>query len=58
LVLHATQQLVLALLQLRFQQQLHLLLQFFLRLLSLQVLFSQLLSLQLSSLALLRHLLR
>jgi hypothetical protein len=58
LALHATQQLVLALIQLQFQQQLHLLLQFSLRLLSLQVLFSQLLFSQPSSLASLHHHLR
>jgi hypothetical protein len=58
LVLRATQQLVLALLQLQFQQQHHLLFQFSLLLLSLQVLFSQLLSLLPSSPALLRHHLR
>jgi hypothetical protein len=58
LALHATQQLVPALIQLQFQQQLHLLLQFSLRLLSLQVLFSQPLFSQPSSLASLHHLLR
>jgi hypothetical protein len=58
LALHATQQLVPALIQLQFLQQLHLLLQFSLRLLSLQVLFSQLPFSQPSSLASLHHHLR
>jgi hypothetical protein len=58
LVLHATQQLVLALIQLQFLQQLHLLLQFSLLLLSLQVPSLQLLFSQLFLLALLRHHLR
>jgi hypothetical protein len=55
LVLHVTQQLVLALLQLQFQQQHHLLIQFSLLLLSLRELFLLPLSLQPSSPALRRH---
>jgi hypothetical protein len=55
LVLHATQQLVQALIQLQFQQQHHLLIQFSLLLLSLQALSSQLLSSQPFLQALRRH---
>jgi hypothetical protein len=55
LVLHATQQLVQALIQLQFQQQHHLLIQFSLLLPSVQALFSQLLSSQPFLQALRRH---
>jgi hypothetical protein len=55
LVLHATQQLVQALIQLQFQQQHHLLIQFSLLLLSLQALSSQPLSSQPFLQALRRH---
>jgi hypothetical protein len=55
LVLHATQQLVQALMQLQFQQQHHLLIQFSLLLLSSQALFSQALFSQPFLQALRRH---